>query len=154
MSDPSTFVLNSITDMQLTADGQYLLIHGNQPTAALHRSVLNDLLVAKPAEVEVDVEGSLEDLPAAGSLQVEAMGVEGCGWRSFQRATVAVDAEHKAHLRLNSGPWTFALVFVDDAGRRRELARQRRDLGPGGLGRVRLRAGTAGMAGAAASAGQ
>ncbi len=29
MSDPSTFMLNSITDMQLTADGQYLLIHGN-----------------------------------------------------------------------------------------------------------------------------
>jgi hypothetical protein len=117
-------------------------------------TLLNDLLVAKPAEVEVDVEGSLADLPAAGSLQIEAMGVEGCGWRSFQRATVAVDAEHKAHLRLNSGPWTFALVFVDDAGRRRELARQRRDLGPGGLGRVRLRAGTAGTAGAAASAGQ
>ena len=26
MSDPSTFMLNSITDMRLTADGQYLLI--------------------------------------------------------------------------------------------------------------------------------
>ncbi|MDT8837135.1 hypothetical protein ParKJ_06910 [Paraburkholderia fungorum] len=52
MSDPSTFVLNSISDMQLTADGQYLLIHGNQPTAALHRSVLNDLLVALPNAIE------------------------------------------------------------------------------------------------------
>lgn len=52
MSDPSPFLLNSITDMQLTADGQYLLIHGNQPTAALHRSVLNDLLVALPNAIE------------------------------------------------------------------------------------------------------
>ena len=52
MSDVSTFTLNSITEMQLTADGQYLLIHGNQPTAALHRSVLNDLLVALPNAIE------------------------------------------------------------------------------------------------------
>ncbi|MFB9122093.1 hypothetical protein E2553_03030 [Paraburkholderia dipogonis] len=52
MSDASTFMLDSITDMQLTADGQYLLIHGNQPTAALHRSVLNDLLVALPNAIE------------------------------------------------------------------------------------------------------
>ena len=114
-------------------------------------TLLNDLVVAKPAEVEVEVDGSFENLPAGGSLRVEAVGVEGCGWRSFQRTSAAVDAEHKAHLRLNSGPWTFALIFLDDAGRRRELARQRRDLGPGGLGRVRLRLGTAG---AAASASQ
>ncbi|MEX3672230.1 hypothetical protein [Paraburkholderia phenoliruptrix] len=52
MSDISTFMLNSITGMQLTADGQYLLIHGDQPTAALHRSVLNDLLVALPNAIE------------------------------------------------------------------------------------------------------
>lgn len=52
MSDASPFVLNSITDMQLTADGQYVLIHGGQPTAALHRSVLNDLLVALPNAIE------------------------------------------------------------------------------------------------------
>lgn len=51
MSDPS-FVLNSITDMQLTADGQYLLVHNNGDTAALHRSVLNDLLVALPNAIE------------------------------------------------------------------------------------------------------
>jgi len=52
VSDLSTLVVNSITDMQLTADGQYLLIHGHQPTAALHRSVLNDLLVALPNAIE------------------------------------------------------------------------------------------------------
>jgi len=52
VSEISAFLLNSITDMQLTADGQYLLIHGNQPTAALHRSVLNDLLVALPNAIE------------------------------------------------------------------------------------------------------
>jgi len=52
VADISTFMLDSITGMQLTADGQYLLIHGNQPTAALHRSVLNDLLVALPNAIE------------------------------------------------------------------------------------------------------
>ncbi|MGF6569168.1 hypothetical protein SAMN05443245_1902 [Paraburkholderia fungorum] len=52
MSEVSPFMLNSISDMQLTADGQYLLIHGNQPTAAVHRSVLQDLLVALPNAIE------------------------------------------------------------------------------------------------------
>lgn len=52
MSEVSPFMLNSISDMQLTADGQYLLIHGNQPTAAVHRSVLKDLLVALPNAIE------------------------------------------------------------------------------------------------------
>lgn len=52
MSDVSPFMLNSISGMQLTADGQYLLIHGNQPTAAVHRSVLKDLLVALPNAIE------------------------------------------------------------------------------------------------------
>jgi hypothetical protein len=52
MSEVCPFVLNSISDMQLTADGQYLLIHGDQPTAALHRSVLQDLLVALPNAIE------------------------------------------------------------------------------------------------------
>ncbi|MFT4067724.1 hypothetical protein [Paraburkholderia sp.] len=38
--------------MQLTADGQYLLLHGAESSAALHRSVLNDLLVALPNAIE------------------------------------------------------------------------------------------------------
>jgi hypothetical protein len=52
MSEVTPFMLNSISDMQLTSDGQYLLIHGNQPTAALHRSVLEELLVALPNAIE------------------------------------------------------------------------------------------------------
>lgn len=52
MSDAAPFMLKSITDMRLTPDGQYLLIHGDQPTAALHRSVLDDLLVALPNAIE------------------------------------------------------------------------------------------------------
>ncbi|WP_109480820.1 hypothetical protein [Paraburkholderia sp. C35] len=52
MSEPTTHVVNSIADLQMTEDGMYLLIHGNQPATAIHRSVLDQLLVALPNAIE------------------------------------------------------------------------------------------------------
>ncbi|WP_165848151.1 hypothetical protein [Paraburkholderia lacunae] len=48
MSDPSTVYVHSIGGLEVTTNGEFLLIHGNQPTVAFHRSVFNDLLVALP----------------------------------------------------------------------------------------------------------
>jgi hypothetical protein len=107
-------------------------------------AVLDDLVLRKPAEVDVVVEGSVGEVAAGSILSVEAVGVEGCGWRSLQRASAPVDRGHKAHLRLNPGPWTFQLVVIDAVGRSRQLSRVRRDLGPGGFAQVRLQIGAAG----------
>ena len=52
MSEHATHAVNSITDLQMTEDGMYLLIHGNQPVTAIHRSVLDQLLVALPNAIE------------------------------------------------------------------------------------------------------
>ncbi|HWT38540.1 MAG TPA: hypothetical protein VN289_19795 [Paraburkholderia sp.] len=52
MSESTTHVVESITDLQLTEDGLYLLLQGNQPTTAIHRSVLDHLLVALPNAIE------------------------------------------------------------------------------------------------------
>ncbi|MBN3755645.1 hypothetical protein G3N95_22070 [Paraburkholderia sp. Tr-20389] len=52
MSENTTHVVDSITDLQLTEDGRYLLLHGNQPMTAIHRSVLDHLLVALPNAIE------------------------------------------------------------------------------------------------------
>ncbi|MEM5342145.1 hypothetical protein [Paraburkholderia azotifigens] len=52
MSENTTHVVDSITDLQLSEDGLYLLLHGNQPTTAIHRSVLDHLLVALPNAIE------------------------------------------------------------------------------------------------------
>ncbi|TKC86070.1 hypothetical protein FAZ69_22350 [Trinickia terrae] len=38
--------------MEVTGDGQYLLIRGDRNTAAIHRSVFNDLLVGLPNAIE------------------------------------------------------------------------------------------------------
>ncbi|ACC72632.1 hypothetical protein PPMP20_26265 [Paraburkholderia phymatum] len=52
MSEHAAHVVNSISDLQMTEDGLYLLIHGNQPMTAIHRSVLDQLLVALPNAIE------------------------------------------------------------------------------------------------------
>jgi hypothetical protein len=52
MDKSSEFAIKSIRALELSPDGQYLLIHGDQPTAALHRSVLNNLLIALPNAIE------------------------------------------------------------------------------------------------------
>jgi len=52
MSEHATHIVDSMTDLQMTEDGLYLLIHGNQPTTAIHRSVLDHLLVALPNAIE------------------------------------------------------------------------------------------------------
>ncbi|MGF6601454.1 hypothetical protein P3T23_006196 [Paraburkholderia sp. GAS448] len=52
MSERAALVVDSITGLQLTEDGLYLLLHGKQPTTAIHRSVLNELLAALPNAIE------------------------------------------------------------------------------------------------------
>jgi len=52
MSERETHVVDSIADLQMTEDGLHLLLHGNQATTAIHRSVLDQLLVALPNAIE------------------------------------------------------------------------------------------------------
>jgi hypothetical protein len=52
MSEGAAHIVDSMTDLQLTENGLYLLLHGNQATTALHRSVLDQLVVALPNAIE------------------------------------------------------------------------------------------------------
>lgn len=52
MADFPTAEVRAIGAMELTADGEFLLIHGAQPTVALHHSTFHPLLVALPNAIE------------------------------------------------------------------------------------------------------
>ena len=52
MSEFSVVEINSIRGMEVTADGQYLLIRSDGSTAAIHQSIFKDLLVALPNAIE------------------------------------------------------------------------------------------------------
>jgi hypothetical protein len=104
-------------------------------------ATLDDLVLQQAANVEVVVEGSLDRLPAGTKLTVQATGAESCGWKSLQRATAELDAEHKAHLQLYPGSWDFKLAMADGHSHRYELSHQREEIPAGGFRRVRLEAG-------------
>jgi hypothetical protein len=44
--------ITSIRGIEMTGDGQFLLIRADRNTAAIHQSVFNDLLVALPNAIE------------------------------------------------------------------------------------------------------
>ncbi|CAG9248499.1 conserved hypothetical protein [Paraburkholderia unamae] len=47
MSSSPALAIHSLHDFELTADGQYLMVNGNQPNSvALHCSVMHELLAA------------------------------------------------------------------------------------------------------------
>ncbi|MGU7773789.1 hypothetical protein ACV229_26865 [Burkholderia sp. MR1-5-21] len=52
MADSVVPAVRAIKAMELTADGEFLLIHGEHATVALHRSTFNELLVALPNAIE------------------------------------------------------------------------------------------------------
>jgi hypothetical protein len=52
MAENVTAIVRQISSADLSADGEFLLIHDGDATAALHRSVFNDLLVALPNAME------------------------------------------------------------------------------------------------------
>ncbi|MBB3260659.1 hypothetical protein F4827_005699 [Paraburkholderia bannensis] len=52
MAEGVTAIVRQISSADLSADGEFLLIHDGDATAALHRSVFNDLLVALPNAME------------------------------------------------------------------------------------------------------
>ncbi|WP_321914531.1 MULTISPECIES: hypothetical protein [unclassified Paraburkholderia] len=52
MAENVTAIVRQISSADLSADGEFLLIHDGSATAALHRSVFNDLLVALPNAME------------------------------------------------------------------------------------------------------
>src|SRR6516164_10787847 len=52
MAENVTAIVRRISSADLSADGEFLLIHDGSATAALHRSVFNDLLVALPNAME------------------------------------------------------------------------------------------------------
>ncbi|GLU31355.1 hypothetical protein WKR88_15010 [Trinickia caryophylli] len=53
MSDSPTLAIDSISAVELTPDGQYLVVLGNAGTAAVHRSLFDHLLVALPHAIEL-----------------------------------------------------------------------------------------------------
>ncbi|MFT0174838.1 hypothetical protein ACLKMY_39010 [Paraburkholderia mimosarum] len=52
MAENVTAIVRQISSADLSADGEFLLIHDGSATTALHRSVFNDLLVALPNAME------------------------------------------------------------------------------------------------------
>ncbi|WP_322041054.1 hypothetical protein [Burkholderia diffusa] len=52
MADATAPAVLAINGMEMSVDGEFLLIHGTQPTVALHRSTLHELLVTLPHAIE------------------------------------------------------------------------------------------------------
>nr|WP_175802176.1 hypothetical protein [Burkholderia anthina] len=52
MADAAAVVVHAIDTMEMSSNGEFLLIHGGQPTVALHRSMFDALLVALPGAIE------------------------------------------------------------------------------------------------------
>lgn len=52
MSEFNLVEVTSLSGMEVTDDGQYLLMRGNGNTAAIHQSIFKDLLVALPNAIE------------------------------------------------------------------------------------------------------
>ncbi|MBN3810870.1 hypothetical protein [Paraburkholderia sp. Ac-20347] len=74
MAEDITAVLRKISSADLSADGEFLLIHDGNATAALHRSVFNDLLVALPNAMEKIQR--IEKTPAPSFTVMHARGCE------------------------------------------------------------------------------